>query len=152
MFLINQPVVANDYQPTQTYSLDQITGIIQSLQTNLPKVTILPDSPLYFIKTLYEEFRIYIAHTTQEKVELLYLYSRQRLAETLQLLLQDKIAKATESLNQYSLFNTRITDLTKVTNQISLPNQISIPNFDVTEVQSQLLKTLTSEYNSSWRK
>ena len=82
----------------------------------------------------------------------MYFYSRERLAEALQLIVKDKIDAATATLNQYSLFNIRITDLTNQSTNLSLPDQVTFPNIDVTEVQSQLLKSLVSEYNNSWRK
>ncbi len=65
-------------------AVETTTSASQSAQvTELPSVHILPDNPLYFLKTLKEKVQLLIARNASSKAALLLDFSQERLAEAL---------------------------------------------------------------------
>lgn len=58
---------------------------------DLPVVHILPDNPLYFLKTLKEKVQLLVTRNTSAQANLLLNFSRERLAEALKVAEKGKI-------------------------------------------------------------
>jgi len=83
--LAQKPVLAVESTPSATSSASPLDfargGSVQV--SNLPAVRILPDNPLYFLKTLKEKVQLLVTRNTSDQATLLLNFSQKRLAEAL---------------------------------------------------------------------
>ena len=66
-----------------------------------PEPVLLPDSPLYFLKTVYETFRYALALTPKEKVDLNLIFAETRLDEAVAMAIRGKSGAANKLITDY---------------------------------------------------
>lgn len=82
-----------------TKSADQV----KTLTTlGLPDVIILPTSPFYFLKNLWEEVELFFTFSSEKKVELILEVAEERLAEAYIMIEYKDFEKAKNSLEAYN--------------------------------------------------
>ncbi len=141
----------------------EIDPIKQTLDVNLPQVYILPDSPLYQVKLMWEQVKMFLSQTQQQQIELCIQLANVRLSETLALLDQNKIDLATKTYGEYlqlsnrseQLWDDSKESLTKPTGE----ETTSGDQFLVTQTKvgiqreiKQLANVLMGEYKIKWTK
>jgi hypothetical protein len=67
----------------------------------LPSLYLLPDSPLYWLRQVFEELQLLLAANERDRVNLLLQFSQRRLAEGYQAVKEGKVESAVKSLQQY---------------------------------------------------
>jgi hypothetical protein len=135
----------NDTTPSTTVS------IFNSLAINLPDVSILPGTPLYRLKTIWENIQFFLAGSEEDKVNLLIEFSQSRLAEALILIKQNKPKLAEEAIQAYEQI---AADLEQMVSDLA-PNEVVTPYVHKVEAQEnkyKLLQLVSGEYNISWER
>lgn len=79
----------------------EVDPIKQTLDVNLPKVYILPDSPVYQVKLMWEQIRIFLSRTPEQQMALFMHLATIRLSETLAMLEEEKLDLAKTSYGKY---------------------------------------------------
>ncbi|MBM4402376.1 MAG: hypothetical protein FJ044_03975 [Candidatus Cloacimonetes bacterium] len=72
-----------------------------ALIVNLPKVYILPDSPLYFLKKIWEGLQLVLAAEPEQRGEVLLSLAEKRLAEGISLIKKGDWQQAIVTLQNY---------------------------------------------------
>jgi hypothetical protein len=134
----------------ESATVNSQNGMIEtSLTVNLPKVHILPDSPLYGIKRQIENLQMFFARDPQQQIDVLVKLGENRLAEGLQLLQKKKDDLATQSLNEHAGILGQIKTIREL---IVEENKTGfIPSVvENQQYKNQLLSLLLGEYRYTW--
>lgn len=121
--------------------------ITQSLKLNLPSVTLLPDSPLYQLKTTWEAIQLFLSKTPEQKIEILIQISQTRLAEALQLHTKNNDQLAYKTLDEFSATINKAKDLSNELIQKKGGPDIFKNKLQVEESKYEMLNLITGEYH-----
>lgn len=80
---------------------EEIEEIGKHFKEKLPKVSLTPDIPFYFLKSWGEEIRIALTRSAQKKIELRINYAQERLAEAYKVIEKEKLSVADKLLKKY---------------------------------------------------
>ena len=130
--------------PTSNQALDTVT---KSLQLNLPIVTLLPDSPLYQLKTTWEAIQLFLSKTPEQKIETLIQMSQTRLAEALQLHTKNNDQLANKTLDEFTVTLNKAKDLSNDMLQRKGGADIFKNKLQVEESKYEMLNLITGEYH-----
>lgn len=132
-----------DVKELKTNALDS------TLQLNLPKVYIMPDSPLYGIKKSWEYLMIMLCGSNEQKMNLLMDFAEVRLAEAVEMIKTNNQDKLDIVMNEY---NDTIEQIGTITSELN-PSKISqhvTTKLEVDTKKVELLELLAGEYKIEW--
>lgn len=91
------PLSADEFELKE----EEIEEMEKHFKEKLPKVSLTPDMPLYFLKSWGEEIRIALTRSAQKKIELRINYAQERLAEAYKVIEKEKLSVADKLLKKY---------------------------------------------------
>jgi hypothetical protein len=91
LFAGNEVYAAVEATPAATESASGGSASPSAEVSELPVVHILPDNPLYFLKTIKEKVQLLVARNASSQADLLLTFSQKRLAEALEVAGKGKI-------------------------------------------------------------
>ncbi|MCA9392296.1 hypothetical protein KC614_03780 [candidate division WWE3 bacterium] len=126
--------------------------LLQSLEVNLPSVHIIPGSPLYQIKTAWEQIRVFLAQTPQQKTQVMFELSQARLAESVKLFTQDKFDLAQETYNRFIETLDQMQSITEKIPQSQNEESKFKNKIEAQERKGEMMNLFTGEYNIHWKR
>ncbi|PIP56217.1 hypothetical protein COX05_04190 [candidate division WWE3 bacterium CG22_combo_CG10-13_8_21_14_all_39_12] len=130
----------------------QVDPIQQTMEVNLPEVTILPNSPFYVLKIMWEEVRLFLSRSPEQQLELVLQLANVRLAETLALINTQQPDFAQYTFGQYETLVAKSEQIVEVLTKDNTIDNTLNAKLSTQRETNKLAELLMGEYTIRWSK